>query len=146
MIAITADLEKIRAMLAILGLIILSLVVLTFVVYWLFLDSKIKNKKTILSSFKPKYKIIIYTVLYCAGINFLLSFITLFVIEIESLEVTYVLMQQIQFTAYIAFLLVPRMFIFCLQISVRKEESDEKIKFLEALKLFWSISKDVSIC
>ena len=135
-----ADIEKLKTIGFVLGLIILLLIVLTVVVYWLFLDKKIKNKKTMLSSLISKYKIVIYTVFYCTGINLMFLLIML-ATKFESLGSMYGIMLQLQFCAYLAFLLVPRIFIFCLQISVKKEEKEEKIKFLEALKLFWSISK-----
>ena len=136
-----ADLEKFKTIGLIWGVMTLLLIVLTIVVYWLFLDSRIKNKKTMLSSFISKYKIVFYTVLYCLGINLLLFSIAIFVVKMETLGTVYGLLNQFLLIAYFSFLCIPRIFIFCLQISVRKEENDEKIKFFEALKLFWSISK-----
>ena len=66
-----------------LGFIMLSLLILTVVVYWLFLDNRIKNKKEMLAFLKPKYKIVVYTVLYCMAINLILSLIVEFAIMID---------------------------------------------------------------
>ena len=134
------NVETIGTIVLVLMLVILSLLILTTVVYWLFLDSKIKDKEKILSFLEPKYKIIVYTVFYCAAINIVLALIVGFVTTIETMQMLLWLI-QCQFITYLIFLLVPRIFVFCLQISVRKEERGEKIKFFEALKLFWSISK-----
>ena len=132
--------ETIGTIVLVLALTMLSLLILTVVVYWLFLDSRIKKKKEILSFLKPKYKIIIYTVLYCAGINLVLALIVGFATTIEIMQMVLWLI-QCQFIAYLAFLVIPRMFLFCLQISVKKEENGEKVKFLEALKLFWNLKR-----
>ena len=134
------NVETIGIIVLVLGLVMLSFIILTFMVYWLFLDSRIKNKKKILSFLEPKGKIITYTVLYCAGINLVLALIVGFATTIENLQMLLWVI-QCQFITYLAFLLVPRMFMFCLQISVKKEERGKKIKFLEALRLFWSGSE-----
>ena len=138
--SILKNAEAIGIIVLVLGLVMLSLLILTIVVYWLFLDSRIKNKKKILSFLVPNFKIITYTVLCCAGINLVLALIVGFVTTIETMQlITWVV--QCQFIAYLVFLLIPRMFVFCLQISIRKEEKGEKISFSEALRLFWSKSK-----
>ena len=123
--------------LGIITLLFLSLLVLTVVVYWLFLDSKIKNKQAILSFLEPKYQIVFWTILYCTFVNLVLVFILEFATTIEMPG----LILQYQFIAYCVFLPIPRMLIFCLKISIQKEEKGEKIKFFEALQLFWTISK-----
>jgi amino acid transporter len=132
--------DTIWTIVLVLGLMMLSLLILTAVGYWLFLEHRIKNKKKILSFLEPKYKIIVYTTLYCTVINFVLALIVGFTTTIETLQMI-LWITQCQFIAYLIFLLVPRIFVFCLQISIRKEEKEEKIKFLEALKLFWSLFK-----
>ena len=132
--------EAIGTIVLMLGLVMLSLLILTIVVYWLFLDSRIKNKKKILSLLVPNFKIITYTVLYCAVINLVLSLIVGFATTLEASQLI-IWVVQCQFIAYLVFLLIPRMFVFCLQISIRKEEKGEKISFSEALRLFWSKSK-----
>ena len=132
--------ETILTIVLVLGLVMLSLLILTIVVYWFFLDSKIKDKKKILSFLEPKFKIIAYTIYACAIINLVFALIVGFVIPIETMQMVFWLV-QCQFLTYLIFLPALRMFMFCLQISVRKEERGEKVKFFEALKLFWSISK-----
>jgi len=132
--------ETIGTIVLVLGLMMLLLLILTVVVYWLFLDNRIKNKKKILSFLEPKHKIISYTLLYCSAINLVLALIVGFVTTIEMLQMM-LWVVQCQFIAYFVFLSIPRMFIFCLQISIEKEESGKKVDFRKALKLFWSISK-----
>jgi len=48
---------------------------------------------------------------------------------------------QLLFIAYMVFLTAPKMLMFCLQISVEKEESGKKISFYKGLKLFWTNPK-----
>ena len=129
-----------KMLLIILGLAMLSLLVLTVAVYWLFLDSRVKNKKAILSYLGTTYKVVFWTILYCTGVNLILIMIIEFATAIETSSVS-VLMMQWQFIAYCVFLIIPRMFMFCLQISVEREETGEKISFLKGLQLFYTNPK-----
>ena len=124
-----------------LGILVLALPILTTIVYWLFLDSKIKNKKSILSFLEPTYKIVFWTILYCVFVNLIIFWIVWYVTTFEALGTMSGLMLQTQFIAYFVLLTIPKMFLFCLRISVRKEENGNKISFFEALKLFWRKSK-----
>ena len=119
------------------GLIIISLVILLVVMYYLILRHTIKNKKKILFFLERTYSIVFYTLLYCFVVNFAFFIIIEYTtsIEIPIIITTWLL------PVYLVPLIIPRIFIFCLQISVKKEENNGKITFFEALELFWSISK-----
>ena len=119
-----------------LGIIILSLAVLTVVVYHLFLKHKIKKKKTVLFFLGSTYNIVFYTVLYCTFVNLILGIILEYATTTIKIwnggELTYL------FLAYCTPLVVPRMLMLCLQISVEQEDAGKKVSFCKGLKLFWT--------
>jgi len=105
-------------MLIILSLTI-SLVILTVAVYRLFLKNKIKNKKAVLSFLKSTYNIVFWAILYCTVINLILALIIEFATTTETSGATIL---QGQFIAYCIPLIVPNVLMFCLKLSIEKEE------------------------
>jgi len=129
--------EVIMTIARLLVIIVLSLAVLTVLVYYLFLKHRIKNKKAMLSFLSSTYKIVFYTVLYC----FFINFIVMIIADVMAIEILKTRTVSYLFFAYCIFLIIPRILIFCLQISVEREESGEKVNFCKGLKLFWTNTK-----
>ncbi|MCL2681927.1 MAG: hypothetical protein FWE63_00410 [Bacteroidales bacterium] len=106
----------------ILVFIMLLLLVLTPTVYWSFLDSRIKDKKAMLSFLEPAHKGAFHMAIYCALINLILFL----VIEFATTNEYSAILMQIQFIAYLAVLIIPKSLISCLKTSIEKEESASK--------------------
>ena len=101
----------------------LSFSILIPVVYWSFLDNRIRNKKAILAFLEPAYKVAFYTVLCCVAISTVLLLVIIFATTVEDAAVE--LIMQLLFIAYLTFLIALKTFISCLKSSVKKEEKEQ---------------------
>ena len=106
----------------IVGFFILSLMVLTVTIYWLFVDRKIKDKKKLLAWLPPITIVVSHTILGCFCINAMVSIIVAFAIDTELMHPSAV---TALFMAYAGSLLVLHTLSFCLRISIKREEKQK---------------------
>ena len=112
----------------IVGFFILSLMVLTVTIYWLFVDRKIKDKKKLLAWLPPITIVVSHTILGCFCINAMVSIIVAFAIDTELMHPSAV---TALFMAYAGSLLVLHTLSFCLRISIKREENDGKFSIFD---------------
>ena len=96
--------------------------IITYSVYWPFLDRRIKDKKSLLSFLEPAYKGAFYAFMCCALINTVL----LLVIEYATTIKLPAILGLILFIVYLTLLSIPRVLISCLKTSIKEEESASK--------------------